>query len=71
MELAAFCADRYLVTQKQYLDFVTRGGHSPPAISREDYARQGFLATTTRSGHPISGGGAHRLTTGSIIPSCW
>jgi len=43
MELEAFCADRYLVTQKQYLDFVTRGGHSPPAISREDYARQGFL----------------------------
>ena len=43
VESEAFCIDRHLVTQKQYLDFVARTDHTPPGISRADYERQGFL----------------------------
>jgi len=39
----AFCIDRHLVTQEQYLDFVTRTHHGVPGISHADYRRQGFL----------------------------
>ncbi len=39
----AFCIDRLLVTQAQYLDFVARTRHAPPGISRADHTRQGFL----------------------------
>ena len=41
--LPAFCIDRLLVTQQQYAAFVARTGHRAPAISREEYQRQGFL----------------------------
>jgi formylglycine-generating enzyme required for sulfatase activity len=42
-EAEAFCIDRLLVTQAQYLDFVARTHHVPPRISQAEYARQGFL----------------------------
>jgi len=42
-ESEAFCIDRLLVTQAQYLVFVARKRHAPPGISRADYTRQGFL----------------------------
>ncbi len=43
VESGAFCIDRLLVTQGQYLDFVAQTGHVPPDISRAEYQQQGFL----------------------------
>ncbi len=42
-DAAAFCIDRHLVTQEEYLGFVTRTRYAAPGISRVDYRRQGFL----------------------------
>lgn len=41
--LPGFCIDRVLVTQAQYVAFVTRAGHRPPGIEKDEYLRQGFL----------------------------
>jgi len=41
--LPDFCIDRFLVTQAQYAAFVTRAGHRPPGIQKDEYLRQGFL----------------------------
>lgn len=43
VRLAAFCIDRFLVTQESYAAFVTATGHRPPGITRDEYLRQGFL----------------------------
>lgn len=41
--LPAFCIDRFLVTQREYAEFVSATGHRAPGIEKEEYIRQGFL----------------------------
>lgn len=41
--LSGLCIQRNLVTQADYLEFVTVTGHRTPDISAEDYQTQGFL----------------------------
>jgi len=64
---AAFCIDRHLVTNDEYAAFVRTTKRRAPALTREEYQRQGFLVHEWsewtpylwRDGRPPAGRGDH------------